>query len=1160
MDMLRPDSMNSVHPMALCRFVSLLLLIVLAGNTHAQTEGDQWWDGFGRAGTTGRIEALAVYEGDLIAAGNFGYAGDTKANQVARWNGARWEPLGDGLFCPVHALAVYDGDLLAGGECEDRGWPGDACYSCVHRWDGISWKPFGITGIQGWPWPVIYRINALQVYGGRLFVGGDFRREGGNPGDYLLQWDGEAWTAVEIALNGPVHSMTVYAGILIIGGSFTRVDTTTVNRIVAWDGAAWMSLGAGMDPQNTGDSIAVYALYVHGDRLIAGGDFTEAAGENVDRIASWDGMTWSSLGFQAGDVSDPDGPRITALTTYDGDLIAGGTFEASGGAPGNRIALWDGLDWKGLGPGVDGRVYTLVIHDGDLCAGGDFRFADAEPVYHIANWDGASWHSIGPEGMGMADEVSHLVEYDGHLVAAGYFDIAGDTPTGHIAMWDGSGWQPIGAGFGKPVHELTVCNGNLVGVADVARGIAGKTIIEWNGVSWELLGEDYPDGVYALSDYKGNLLVAGEDIVYNTGGDIATWDGTSWETFGHTKKGTVKDFVMFDGDLIAGGHFPAIQTGSGETLARCVAAWDGSTWRALGDGLEGLHWWGEASVADLLVYEGSLIAAGTFRRSGDAQLQHVELRHIAAWDGTDWTSIGSGVNGRLNALTIYNETLVAGGTFTEAGGIEANRVARWNGSEWVPLGSGVDFDVQSLLVQDGYLYVGGKFKTAGGSASYYMARWGDRFPGMVLRFRATLTDTSVCLEWTNPSTERFEGTVVRFSTHGYPAGPEDGEPVPNGNQGRFAGAAGRDTSFMHGGLGGEGTYYYTSFAYDGSLNYSTAAHASVVVPDVFAPDLSIGILQNPCLSQHIDVYLIGSEALDSVSVELRVNDEVTQVRSIDASNTVWLGDYEMKPTDDSVAVSGCAFDYAHNDACVTPLFRACPIEEDGPRVIASLDDRLHLVIDRGSLTPGAYALILPCRQAGPQEDTSSLPAGVSVLRDGIERPGGYRISPPGLLEGCAAHIEYKYTSEDLALDQTADQLYVEQDGVGRLGCYVDEHKRTVHAEIRSPGMFSLRCGEPGSSQIADLAFLDVGPSRPNPFSTRVSVRYEIRAPQSVCASVYDIRGRRVVKLLDTVVQPGERYLTWDGRTAEGEWAPSGVYFMRLQADHNQATCKLALIR
>jgi hypothetical protein len=164
------------------------------------------------------------------------------------------------------------------------------------------------------------------------------------------------------------------------------------------------------------------------------------------------------------------------------------------------------------------------------------------------------------------------------------------------------------------------------------------------------------------------------------------------------------------------------------------------------------------------------------------------------------------------------------------------------------------------------------------------------------------------------------------------------------------------------------------------------------------------------------------------------------------------------------------------------------------------------------------------------------------------------------LQGCEAHIEYAYGPEVLAYGRTADQLYIEQDGIGRLDSYVDKHARLVSARVNSGGTFRLRFGECGSSQMLDPSFLQAGPCRPNPFSTKVTMSFEIRAPQSVHASVFDVRGRRVVELLDAAVPPGRLDLEWDGRTSEGDMVPSGVYFLRLQTEHKQATRKLALIQ
>ena len=444
-------------------------------------------------------------------------------------------------------------------------------------------------------------------------------------------------------------------------------------------------------------------------------------------------------------------------------------------------------------------------------------------------------------------------------------------------------------------------------------------------------------------------------------------------------------FEVFDGYIVAGGQFPAVQSGSKETIARCIAAWDGISWSPLGDGLEGLSWWGQACVSDLMVLDGRLLAGGMFRRSGET-----ELRNIAGWNGESWTSVGSGVNGRVYALTVYNGTLVAGGGFTEAGGIEANHVARWTGSEWAPFGSGVDFDVKALQVDGEYLYVGGKFKVAGGKASYHMARWEDRFPGMVLGFRAARADTAIRLEWTNPSAEVFEGTLIRFSQEAYPGGPSDGEPVPNGDHGRFLGHAGRDTSFIHCGLGNGGAFYYTAFAFDDASVYSAPAHAYVEMPDIFAPALSVAVFQNPYL------YILGSEALDPGSVELHVNAEAIEVAPVDSSGKIWFGNYKLKPTDDSLTVSVCASDCADNRTCTSSQLRSCFVGVKGCREIRSPDDRLRLVIDRGTPAPNTYALVMPCSRWDTEMEAAPPRNGV-CLAERSEDPAGYRIGPSGLL-------------------------------------------------------------------------------------------------------------------------------------------------------------------
>ena len=180
------------------------------------------------------------------------------------------------------------------------------------------------------------------------------------------------------------------------------------------------------------------------------------------------------------------------------------------------------------------------------------------------------------------------------------------------------------------------------------------------------------------------------------------------------------------------GHGPALYVGGdfvragGQAAAR-IARWDGTGWSTLGSGLDN-------RVRALCVYDDgsgpALYAGGSFVQAG-AQ----PVGRIARWDGASWSSVGGGVGSSfdsVNALAVYDDgsgpALYAAGQFSSAGGVPANRIARWDGSAWSALGSGVlGVAVHALAVHDDgsgpALYATGQFHTAGGSPANNVARW-----------------------------------------------------------------------------------------------------------------------------------------------------------------------------------------------------------------------------------------------------------------------------------------------------------------------------------------------------------------------------------------------------------------------------------------------------
>src|SRR5262245_51072257 len=113
-----------------------------------------------------------------------------------------------------------------------------------------------------------------------------------------------------------------------------------------------------------------------------------------------------------------------------------------------------------------------------------------------------------------------------------------------------------------------------------------------------------------------------------------------------------------------------------------------------------------------------VVVGGMFSVAGT-----IQATNIATYDPASgaWSAWGSGMNNLVYALTtLPNGDLVAGGAFTTAGGVSANGIARWNGTTWSSLGSGVGYShgtggVRALTtLPNGDLVAGGAFTTAGG--------------------------------------------------------------------------------------------------------------------------------------------------------------------------------------------------------------------------------------------------------------------------------------------------------------------------------------------------------------------------------------------------------------------------------------------------------------
>jgi len=538
-------------------------------------------------------------------AGTFSMVDSTPAARVAKWDGAAWSTLGDGINpglqgLAVNALAVFDAgsgdELYAGG---DFFTAGGLPIQDLARWNGSTW-----SSIPGAPFGVVTSMLAHDDGSGpALYVTGSLALPG-PVSCSVARYDGVSWTSVGNYF-GATGSIVVFDD--GSGPAFWASTISGSHVVRKLSGGTWIQMGQGF--YGLINKMAVYDDGA-GPSLYIGGEFTHTTSdEERNRIAKWSGGSWASVGTGIQTYGRVSTTAVTALQVYDDGsgpaLYVGGNFRSAGGVEVNGVAKWDGAQWSAPGSGVecraDGSVKTLTAYNTGagtrLFAGGQFTHISGKLLSNIARWDGSDWHPLAG-GVGQDDGVNAMAVFDDGsgpaLYIGGDFDSVSGIPASNIARWDGASWSALGAGVNSVVQALRVHDDGsgpalyVGGYFTSAGGQPARFVARWNGSSWTSPGGGmdggegtaYAPGVYDFGVYDdgegARLYAAGQFSV--AGGvaahGLAMWDGTAWSAL--EKDGPAECVFATavyersgDSVLYVGGAFSM----AGDTPAQRIATW-----------------------------------------------------------------------------------------------------------------------------------------------------------------------------------------------------------------------------------------------------------------------------------------------------------------------------------------------------------------------------------------------------------------------------------------------------------------------------------------------------------------------------------------------------------------------------------------------------------
>jgi len=138
-------------------------------------------------GVNGFVNTMTLVGSKLYVGGDFNEASGRIVNAIARWDieSERWSAVGSGFgragMARVRTIMPYGKWIYVGGEFS---YAGSQAVNNIARWDGQQWHPLG-SGVDD-------EVKVITCVNDMLYVGGNFEAAGGKQIGFLTRWLGTA--------------------------------------------------------------------------------------------------------------------------------------------------------------------------------------------------------------------------------------------------------------------------------------------------------------------------------------------------------------------------------------------------------------------------------------------------------------------------------------------------------------------------------------------------------------------------------------------------------------------------------------------------------------------------------------------------------------------------------------------------------------------------------------------------------------------------------------------------------------------------------------------------------------------------------------------------------------------------------------------------------
>ena len=695
-------------------------------------------------------------------------------------------------------------------------------------------------------------------------------------------------------------------------------------------------------------------------------------------------------------------------------------------------------------------------------------------------------------------------------------------------------------------------------------------VYEYSGGEWLQLGSDI-DGE-AVGDFSGNSVSLSSDgtivaigAIGNDGnGDDAghvrvfEYSGSDWVQLGSDIDGEAGEdlsgnsvSLSSDGTIVAIGATGNDGTGDDAGHVR-VFEYIGSDWVQLGSDIDGEDAGDESGHSLSLSSDGTIVAIGAVLNFGTGS--HSGHVRIYEYDGSDWVQMGSDIDAESEgdysgSLSISsNGTIVAVGSMQNDGSGENAghvRIYEYNGSDWVQMGNDIDGETEGdfsgenvSISSDGTIVaIGAKFNDDNGENSGHV-RVFEYIGSDWVQFGSDI-DGEDARDFSGIVFLNSSGSILAIGAHGPIFGDIDragcvrvysldgtlpytgpvwhvagfgSDSLGNGSYGFPYGSIQKAIDISENG----DTVRVSSGTYIGNINF----YGKDIVVEGDGPETTI-------IDGNGDGSVVKFSGGETSAATLQ------GFTLTNGSTSTGAGIYfnNSSPTIDHVLITNNSGNYGAGIYCSS----SSPMLSNVTIVSNNADIDGGAVYMRGA---NSNLILINSILFGNTPNTIHIANGnVSATYSDIE--GGW--DGNGNINAYPLFCE----SDNGVVYKLAENSACASSGQG--GSYM--------------GAFPVGCAAILSTET------DVLPTNyvlhqnyPNPFNPTTQIRYDLPENSYVSIIIYDLMGKRVKLLVNTIQDLGYRSIYWNATNDLGQPVSAGMYIYTIQAGEFRQTRKMVLLK